>query len=109
MRRKASVSIAWRVEGESFSAVVDLPFGTTGLFDPPSGPSSVVVVDGQRLEGDAGHSAVLASGPAHGRGDPPRPGLEGGAVAFDGVTPDRARDVRPARASGMNSSSGAGR
>jgi len=35
------VSISWRVEGESFSADVDLPFGTTGLFDPPSGPSSV--------------------------------------------------------------------
>ena len=56
------ISIAWRVEGESFTADVDLPFGTTGLFDPPSGPSSVVVVDGQRLEGDAGHAAVLASG-----------------------------------------------
>ena len=56
------VSIAWRVEGESFSAVVDLPFGTTGLFDPPSGPSSVVIVDGRRLEEDASQSAVLAPG-----------------------------------------------
>jgi len=56
------VSISWRVEGESFSADVDLPFGTTGLFDPPSGPSSVVVVDGRRLEGDARHPAVLAPG-----------------------------------------------
>jgi alpha-L-rhamnosidase len=56
------VSIAWRVEGETFSAVVDLPFGTTGLFDPPCGPSSVVVVDGRRLEGVARHSAVLAPG-----------------------------------------------
>ena len=56
------VSIAWRVEGESLSAVVDLPFGTTGRFDPPSGPSSVVVVDGRRLEGEAGREAVLAPG-----------------------------------------------
>jgi hypothetical protein len=56
------VSIAWRVEGESFSAVVDLPFGTTGLFDAPCGPSSVVVVDGQRLDGDVRHSVVLAPG-----------------------------------------------
>jgi alpha-L-rhamnosidase len=56
------VSVAWRVEGGSFSAVVDIPFGTTGLLDPPSGPSSVVVVDGRRLEGDARHSVVLASG-----------------------------------------------
>ena len=56
------VSIAWRVEGDSFSAVVDLPFGTTGLLDPPSGPSSLVVVDGRRLEGDARHSVVLAPG-----------------------------------------------
>lgn len=56
------VSIEWRVEGESFSAVVDLPFGTTGLLDPPSGPSSVVVVDGRQLEGDARQSAVLAPG-----------------------------------------------
>ncbi len=56
------VSIAWRVEGETFSAVIDLPFGTTGLFDPPSGPASVVVVDGRRLEGEAGRSAVLAPG-----------------------------------------------
>ena len=56
------VSIAWRVEGESFSAVVDLPFGTTGLFDPPSGPSSVVIVDGRRLEDDASHPTVLAPG-----------------------------------------------
>ena len=56
------VSIEWRIEGQSFSAVVDLPFGTTGLFDPPSGPSSVVIVDGRRLEEDAGRSAVLAPG-----------------------------------------------
>jgi alpha-L-rhamnosidase len=56
------VSIAWRVEGDSFSANVDLPFGTTGLFDPPSGPSSVVVVDGRRLEEDARHPAVLEPG-----------------------------------------------
>jgi alpha-L-rhamnosidase len=56
------VSIAWRVEGESFSAVIDLPFGTTGRFDPPSGPSSVVVVDGRRLEGGAGRAALLAPG-----------------------------------------------
>jgi alpha-L-rhamnosidase len=56
------VSTSWRVEGESFSAVVDLPFGTTGLFDAPCGPSSVVVVDGQRLEGDVGHSVALAPG-----------------------------------------------
>jgi alpha-L-rhamnosidase len=56
------VSTSWRVEGESFSAVVDLPFGTTGLFDAPCGPSSVVVVDGQRLEGEVRHSAVLAPG-----------------------------------------------
>jgi len=56
------VLIEWRVEGESFSAVVDLPFGTTGLFDPPSGPLSVVIVDGRRLEEDASKSAVLTPG-----------------------------------------------
>jgi alpha-L-rhamnosidase-like protein len=56
------LSIAWRVDGESFSAVVDLPFGTTGLLDPPSGPSSLVVVDGRQLEDNTSHSAVLAPG-----------------------------------------------
>jgi alpha-L-rhamnosidase len=56
------VSIEWRVEGQSFSAVVDLPFGTTGLFDAPCRPSSVVVVGGQRLEGDVGHSVALGPG-----------------------------------------------
>jgi alpha-L-rhamnosidase len=56
------VSTSWRVEGESFSAVVDLPFGTTGLFDAPCGPLSVVVVDGQRGERDVGHSLVLGPG-----------------------------------------------
>jgi hypothetical protein len=56
------VSIAWRVEGETFSAVVDLPFGTIGLFDPPCGPSSLVVVDGRRLEESASQSAVLTPG-----------------------------------------------
>jgi alpha-L-rhamnosidase len=56
------VSIAWRVEGETFSAVVDLPFGTIGLFDPPCGPSSLVVVDGRQLEESASQSAVLTPG-----------------------------------------------
>ena len=59
---QGQVAIAWRVEGESFSAVVDLPFGTTGLFDPPSGPSSVVIVDGRRLEDDMSHPTELAPG-----------------------------------------------
>ena len=56
------VSMRMASRGRSFSAVVDLPFGTTGLLDPPSGPSSVVVVDGRQLEGNTGHSAVLAPG-----------------------------------------------
>ena len=56
------VSIDWRVEGEMFSAVVDLPFGTTGLLDPPSGPSSLVVVDGRQLEGRSGQAVVLEPG-----------------------------------------------
>jgi alpha-L-rhamnosidase len=56
------VSIDWRVEGKMFSAVVELPFGTTGLLDPPSGPSSLVVVDGRQLEGRSGQAVVLEPG-----------------------------------------------
>ena len=91
------VSIAWRVEGESFSAVVDLPFGTTGLFDPPSGPSSVVVVDGRRLEGDARHSAVLA--PGRHTVEVTRPVLVSKVApsTIDGMTPDRSRDASSPR------------
>ncbi len=66
------VSIAGESKASRSRRSSILPFGTTGLLDPPSGPSSVVVVDGQRLEGDAGACGGAGAGPAHGRGDPTR-------------------------------------
>jgi len=56
------VSIAWRVEGGSFTADIDLPYGTTGLLDPPAGPMSVVLVDGRQLEESAKDPTVLTYG-----------------------------------------------
>ena len=64
-----TVSTSWRVEDDALQAEVELPFGTTGEFTPPSTSDSVTTVDGQTVEDGAvtlapGRHAISVTAPA---------------------------------------------
>ena len=64
-----TVSTSWRVEDDALLAQVELPFGTTGEFTPPSTSDSVTTVDGQTVEDGAvtlapGRHAISVTAPA---------------------------------------------
>jgi alpha-L-rhamnosidase len=62
------VAIGWRLDGESLSAEVELPFGTTGQFTAPITPASAVTLDGRRVarvaDLEPGHHAIVVTAAA---------------------------------------------
>ena len=54
-----TVSTSWQVEGDRFSAQMELPFGTSGWFVPPATLASTITIDGELV---AGGSIVLGPG-----------------------------------------------